>query len=162
MKSMQCWLYLEGNNIVHSSAVISENVHIGKNNVIYPYAVLGAHGFIRESRQFEGKIIIGDNNQIGCHTSIMVGVSGVTIIGDGNMIMNYVNIGHDVTIGHVNEIGVGTIIGGWTVIGNENKIKIGCTIRNRIKIGNKCIVGMGSNVVKDVPDGVKVIGNPAR
>ena len=31
-----------------------------------------------------------------------------------------------------------------------------------IKIGHNCQVGAGSVVTKDVPDGVTVVGNPAR
>ncbi len=76
--------------------------------------------------------------------------------------MNYINIGHDTIIGDNNEIGAGTVIAGWCKIGNDNKIKIHCTIRNRVTIGNNILVGMGSNVVKDIISNTVVKGNPIK
>jgi serine O-acetyltransferase len=35
-------------------------------------------------------------------------------------------------------------------------------IKNKVKIGNNVTVGMGAVVVKDVPDNVTMVGNPAR
>ena len=97
------WIIDERGNKIHSSAIIGDNVELGNNNMIYPLAILGMPGFIRDSESASGKIIIGDNNKIGNNVSIMVGQEENTIIGNNNLIMNYVNIGHDVTIGNVAE-----------------------------------------------------------
>ena len=90
----------------------------------------------------------------------MCGVSGTTQIGSNNLIMNYVNIGHDVSIGDDNEIGVSSILAGWSQIGNKNKIKLNVSVRNRIIIGNNNIIGMGSNVVVNVDNNTVSYGNP--
>lgn len=157
------WSRDERGNKIHVTAVIGDNVELGKNNTIYPYAVLGMPGFIRDSDSASGKIIIGDNNKIGNHVSIMIGQECNTIIGDNNLIMNYVNIGHDVIIGNNNEIGVKSLLAGYSKIGNGNKIKISCTIRNRKIIGNDNIIGMCSNITKDFDiDGWLIYGTPAR
>ena len=76
---------------------------------------------------------------------------------------NYVNIGHDVTIGSDNEIGARSIVAGFGEIGNKNKIKLNCTIRNRVIIKNENIIGMGSTVTKnfDVESWI-IYGSPAR
>ena len=109
------------------------------------------------------KIIIGDNNKIGNNVSIMVGQEENTIIGNNNLIMNYVNIGHDVTIGNDNEVGVRSLLAGYSKVGDRNKIKINCTLRNRKIIGNDNIVGMCSNITKDFDiEGWLIYGSPAR
>lgn len=157
------WTRDENGNKIHLTALIGDNVILGKNNTIYPYAIIGMPGFIRDADNAEGKIVIGDNNKIGNHVSIMIGQSDKTIIGNNNLIMNYVNIGHDVHVGNDNEIGVKSLLAGYSKIGNGNKIKISCTIRNRKIIGNDNIIGMCSNVTKDFDiDGWLIYGTPAR
>ncbi len=148
-------------NTIHHTAIIADNVEIGKNNVIGPYTVIGEHGAIRGEYDFTGKIIIGDNNIIGAHCAVMLGVKGSTRIGNGNLIMNYVNVGHNVKIGNMNEIGAGTIIGGHCTIKSYNKIKLACTIRNRIEIGSGYLIGMMANVVGTIKDRDVFYGNPA-
>lgn len=160
-KSIKMWNKL-GTNLIHSTAIVEDNVTLGKNNVIYPYAVIGLPGFIRDADKSKGVVIIGDNNKIGSHASIQVGLNGQTIIGDDNLIMNYVNIGHDVTIGNNNEIGAASVVAGWVKIGDNNKIKLSVTIRNRITIGNDNIIGMGSNVVNNVDNSKVSYGNPSK
>jgi UDP-N-acetylglucosamine acyltransferase len=149
-------------NLIHSTAVIAGNVKLGKGNIIMPYAVIGETGFIRNASDAEGIVEIGDDNKIGCHVSIMAGLKGVTKIGSSNLIMNFVNIGHDCIIGYGNEIGAKCIVAGWSKIGNECKIKVGAMIRNRKSIGDRTVVGMGAIVVKDLPANVVAYGNPAK
>lgn len=149
-------------NKIHPTAIIGDNVKMGKGNEIGPYTVIGEMGFLRNSSGPAAKIIVGDNNRIGNYISIMAGKDGKTVIGNGNLLMNYVNIGHNCTIGDNNEIGAGTIVCGHTNIGNGNKIKTGCDIRNRITIGNDNLIGIASNIVANVGNNERWYGNPAR
>ncbi len=151
-----------GLNYVHETAIIGENVKLGKGNVIMPYAVIGETGFIRDSDSHKGSVVIGDNNKIGCHACIMSGEKGRTIIGNDNMIMNFANVGHDVKIRNNCEIGPGVIIGGFSTIWDNVKIKIGALIRNRINIDGNSLIGMGAVVIKDIPPYQTVIGNPGK
>ena len=155
------FINVEG-NFIHKSAIIGENVTLGKNNVIMPFVVIGQPGFIRDMDKSESKIEIGNNNWIGNHAVIMAGKEGKTVIGNNNMIMNYCNIGHNVVIGNNNEIGAKTIICGHTQIGSDNKIKVSVSIRNRISIGDNNLIGMGSVVVKDIWNHKIIYGNPAK
>lgn len=68
-----------------------------------------------------------------------------------------VKIGDDVTIGH------GAIVHGCT-IGDNTLIGMGAILLNGSKIGNNCIVAAGALVPqnKSFPDGVLIMGNPAR
>lgn len=160
---MNTWSQDEKGNKIHVTAIVGNNVELGENNVIYPYSVIGLPGFIRNADDATGRVIIGSNNKIGAHTSIMIGQEGITKIGDNNLLMNYVNVGHDTAIGNNNEIGAGTVIAGWVKIGDDNMIKIRCTLRNRKVIGNDNIIGMCSNVTKDFKmDGWLIYGTPAK
>lgn len=51
---------------------------------------------------------------------------------------------------------------GRPTIGNRVKIYTGATVFGGIRIGNDVTIGAGAVVFQDVPDGVTVVGNPAR
>lgn len=148
-------------NFVHITAIVGNNVIMGRGNVIMPYAVIGQPGFIRGMKEYFGKVVMGDNNRVGCHASVMSGKEGVTQIGDGNLIMNYANIGHDVKVGDKCEIGTGVIICGHAEVESESKINAGTVIRNRVKV-RKSLIGIGSVVTKDVEENTIIYGNPAK
>lgn len=146
---------------IHPTAVIYGNVDIGDNNVIGPNCVLGYRGAIRGEADFDGVVEIGIGNTFGAGVVVCVGLNGVTKIGNSNILMNRVNIGHDVSLGDGCEIGAGSVIAGHAAIGNAVKVKIGCMVRNRITICHDAVVGMGAVVVSDVPAYETVWGNPA-
>lgn len=152
----------DGRNKIHNTAIIGGNVELGSGNVIQAYAVIGSLGFIREAEQVEGKIVIGDNNNIGIGVAIQAGQEGETVIGSNNLIMHRAIIGHNVEIGNGNEVGANCVICGYTTVGNENKIKTSSNLRNRITVGDRNLIGMGSNVVAGLTDGFTVMGNPAK
>jgi sugar O-acyltransferase (sialic acid O-acetyltransferase NeuD family) len=69
---------------------------------------------------------------------------------------------HDVVVGEGAHLAPGTVIGGGAVIGAWAQLGLGSAIRDHVKIGTGAVVGMGAVVVRDVPDGAWVLGNPAR
>lgn len=82
-------------------------------------------------------------------------------IGKFNSIMSHVTIGHDAIVGSYNLIATHAIISNL-VMGNRNFIGINAATNNKIKIGDDCMVGMCSNVTKDIESGIKCFGNPAK
>jgi UDP-3-O-[3-hydroxymyristoyl] glucosamine N-acyltransferase len=109
-----------------------------------------------------GNVVICDWVEIGAHTCIDRAVEGSTVIGEGTKIDNLVHIAHGVKIGKNCLIVAGSVIGGSCEIGDHVYIGIGAMIKNKVRIGNNVTIGMGAVVLKDVPDGVTVVGNPAR
>ncbi len=151
-----------GNNWIHKTAIIGDNVKMGTGNVVMPYAVIGQPGFIRDADEHGGKVLIGDNNRFGCHCTVMTGEKGDTVIGSNNMVMNYVNIGHNVVMGDDCEIGPHSIIAGHAIIEDRVIMKLAVLIRNRIRVMKEVTIGMGSVVLYGpVPEGVTIVGNPA-
>ena len=156
---------------IHPSAVINYDcVELGKNVRIGPNCSIGFDGFGFEQdedgsyHRFPniGKVIIGDDVEIGAGTCIDRGALGDTIIGEGTKIDNLVHVAHNVNIGRNCLIIALTCLGGGVIIEDGAYVGIGASIRNQIKIGEKAFIGMGATVVKDVDPGVTVIGNPAR
>lgn len=71
-------------------------------------------------------------------------------------------IGHDVQVGDHCVISSFVNLGGATTVGENTYIGMGAQIKEGLKIGKDVIVGMGSVVFNDIPDGVIALGNPAR
>lgn len=71
-------------------------------------------------------------------------------------------VGHDAVVGDHTRLGVNAFLGGHTVIGENAFIGAGVLLRDRIQFGSSSVAALGAAVFDDVPDGVTVIGNPAR
>jgi acetyltransferase-like isoleucine patch superfamily enzyme len=53
-------------------------------------------------------------------------------------------------------------ISGSVEIGKETWVGPNSSVMQKISIGSACIVGIGSVVLKSVPDGAVIVGNPGR
>ncbi len=83
-------------------------------------------------------------------------------IGDNILVNTGAIIEHDCAIGDHVHIAPGAILCGNVTVGEGSHIGAGAVVRQGIRIGAWAVVGCGAVVVKDVPDGVTVVGNPAR
>ena len=156
MKSKLNWSTDTNGNKIAPTAIIYDNVILGHNNVIMDGAIIGGLPHLRDGvdEYMNKRTYIGDNNVIGENTLIKASAH----VGNKNIIMGLVNIGHDVVIGNENEIGAVSVICGHVKMGSKNKIKVGCNIRNRLMIGNRNLIGMGTTLVKSLSDDKEVIG----
>ena len=168
------------NTIIESNVVIGDNCSIGsnviirntliKNNVsILDGCVIGKKGFgffpnkdgnIRYPHI--GIVIIEDNCEIGCGSTIDRGSLSNTIIGKNTFIDNQVHIAHNNKIGE-NCIIAGQVgFAGSSSLGNNVMIGGQAGISGHLKVGNNVQIGGGSGVIKDVPENSKVMGYPAK
>ncbi len=82
-------------------------------------------------------------------------------IGQGVIINKQALIGHEAVIGDFVHIGPGVNCGSGVRVGSRTLIGIGATILPRVIVGKDVIIGAGSVVIRDVPDGITVVGTPA-
>jgi len=168
------------NTIIESNVIIGDNCSIGsnviirntliKNNVsILDSCVIGKKGFgffpnkegnIRYPHI--GVVIIEDNCEIGCGSTIDRGSLSNTIIGKNTYLDNKVHIAHNNKIGQ-NCIIAGQVgFAGSSTLGNNVVIGGQAGISGHLKVGSNVQIGGGSGVIKDIPDNSKVMGYPAK
>ncbi|MEP3525435.1 MAG: acetyltransferase [Hyphomicrobiales bacterium] len=85
-----------------------------------------------------------------------------TVIGCGTILNTACTIDHDCVIGDFVHISPGANIAGGCRIGDRSWIGIGASIKQGVTIGSDVTVGAGATVVSDIPDGLTVIGTPAK
>lgn len=160
-----------GNNCYIGSGVkLLGSVKIGNDCIIRENTVIGSDG-LTTRRDENGKVVtipqfggvtIEDNVQIGALTVIGKGAIDDTVIHTGTRIDNCCFISHNVQVGEDTLVVGETIMFGSSSTGKQVFISGNSTIRDGVAIGEKAMVGMGSVVVRPVPDGGIVKGNPAR
>jgi UDP-3-O-[3-hydroxymyristoyl] glucosamine N-acyltransferase len=91
---------------LHPSVVVYAGCRIGKRAVVHSGAVIGADGFgmaLDAGRWLKvpqiGRVLIGDDVEIGANTTIDRGTVDDTVIEDGVKLDNQVQIGHNCRIG---------------------------------------------------------------
>ncbi len=152
------------NTTVASHAVIEGNTTIGKNNRIFPHSAVGT---IPQDLKFDGEkveLIIGDNNTIREFTLLNPGTKGggsVTKIGNNNLIMGYVHLGHDVIIGDYCILANGATLAGHVELGNHVVIGGLTPIHQFVHIGDYAMVGGASALAQDIPPYCMAEGNRA-
>lgn len=108
--------------------------------------------------------IVSRNAQIGYGTVVMarsVVQAGSTI--GSHVILNTGSIvEHDNLIGDYAHISPGTILTGNVTIGEGTHIGAGTVIIPSCAVGDWCIIGAGSTVTREILDGQKAYGVPAK
>lgn len=91
-----------------------------------------------------------------------VSVAGGVVIGDHACLCPGVIVGHDTVIEDYALLAPGAVVSGFVRVGCAAYVGSGAKVRQRVRVGERALVGLGAVVLKDVPDGVTVVGNPAR
>jgi len=156
--------------VIGHNVVISSGVRIGANCVIKSGAVIGedGFGFERDGAGVPirlvhlGGVSIGDNVEVGSLTTVCRGTLSDTVIEDDAKIDDHVHIAHNVRVGRGALITACAEISGGVSIADGVWIGPNASVMQKIEIGRGALVGIGSNVIRSVPDGLVVAGNPAR
>lgn len=152
-----------GTNKIHRTALISDNVELGENNIIGAYTVIGGYGGIIGDFGSKGKVIIGNNNIIHNHVEIKAPYrTEVTSIGNDNLILDYVNVGHDCIVEDHCVIATGSRIAGCCHLESWVALGLNAIIRQRTRIGHTTMIAMGSIVTSDADPESLYLGQPAR
>lgn len=155
--------------VIKPNVVLYDDVIIGDNSLVHAGTVIGTDGLGCE-RETDGTlvkfphiggVVIGNNVEIGANCQIAKGVLSDTFIDDGCKINGLCFIAHNCHLEKNVWITGDTMLCGSTHVKSNTTIFSNVIIREQSTIGEKVIIGMGSVVTKDIPDGETWIGVPA-
>lgn len=157
------------NTVLMPNVVIYDDVSIGDDCLIQAGAVIGTDGLgcsrddVGRLTKFPhlGGVQIGNRVEIGANCQIAKGAFSDTLIEDGCKINGLCFIAHN---GHLEEnvwITGDTMLCGSVHVKKNTTIFSNVIVREQRQIGEKVIVGMGSVVTKNIPDGETWVGSPA-
>jgi UDP-3-O-[3-hydroxymyristoyl] glucosamine N-acyltransferase len=141
---------------------------IGARVVLHPGVRIGQAGFgFAPDAQAPvkvpqlGRVVIGDDVDIGANTTIDRGSGHDTVIGPGTMIDNLVQIGHNVVLGRgcilAGQVGISgsTSFGDFVMVGGQ------AGFAGHLRIGSGARIAATSGVMRDIEPGATVCGSPA-
>lgn len=149
---------------IAQGACIYGNTTIGEDNEIFSHAVLGS---IPQDLKYAGEeveLIIGDRNKIREFTLFNPGTAGgggKTVVGNDNLFMGYVHLGHDVIIGNHCILANAATLAGHVEMGNHAVIGGMTPIHQFVKIGDYAMIAGASALSQDVPPYCLAEGNRA-
>jgi UDP-3-O-[3-hydroxymyristoyl] glucosamine N-acyltransferase len=156
------------NCVIHSNVSINDHAIIGDNVIIRSGTVLGADAFYYKNRptgydrlKSVGNVIIENNVEIGANCTIDRGVSASTIIGEGTIMDNLIQVGHDTIIGKKCLIASQAGIAGCVNIEDEVSIWGQVGITSGVTIGTKAVLLAQAGVSKSLEGGKTYFGTPA-
>ncbi len=150
--------------VIASHVVIKGPTRIGRHNRIYQFSTLGEDTPDLKYKGEPTRLVMGDHNIVREGVTIHRGTvqdRSETTIGDHNLFMAYVHVGHDSVIGNHCILVNNTALAGHVHVGDWAILSGFTLVHQYCKIGPHSFSGMGTAIGKDVPAYVMVNGNPA-
>jgi UDP-3-O-[3-hydroxymyristoyl] glucosamine N-acyltransferase len=153
--------------IFYPQVVIMPRTQIGNRVIVHPGTIIGGEGYAyvqHEGKHHKipqiGRVVIEDEVEIGCNTTIDRAMTGETRIGTGTKIDNLVQVAHNVQVGAhcllVSQVGIAgsSVLEDYVVLAGQVGVK------DHIKIGQGAVVGAQGGVTKNLPPGGVYWGTP--
>ena len=141
------------NNVLQNGVTINYGMRMGSNNEIMPGASLSTKP---QDLKFQGEDTIcqiGDNNSIRENVTISRGTAskGVTIVGNNNLLMENMHIGHDCVIGNGCIIGNSTKLAGEVIVDDKAIISATVLAHQFCRVGGYVMIQGGCGFSQDIP-----------
>lgn len=153
---------LGANNTLANNVIIDGYTTIGDGNKIFSYAVLGTDP---QDLKFKGeatRLRIGSNNTI--REFVTINRSNMleedTVVGDGNLLMEYVHVAHNCQIGSFCVIANVVQFAGHVHVHDYATIGGVTAVHQFVHIGTNAFVGGASAIKKDIVPYTRGQGNP--
>jgi UDP-3-O-[3-hydroxymyristoyl] glucosamine N-acyltransferase len=148
---------LGDNARLYPNVVIYHNCQIGHNFIGHSGAVIGSDGFglaMEAGRWLKipqiGRVVIGDDVEVGANTTIDRGALDDTVIEDDVKLDNQIQVAHNVRIGSHTAIAGCVGIAGSTVIGRYCQLGGSAMILGHLQIADKVVISAGTLISKSV------------
>jgi sugar O-acyltransferase (sialic acid O-acetyltransferase NeuD family) len=107
---------------------------------------------------------ISPSVKLSCGVTVLsrVIIQTSAVLHDHVIVNNGSILEHDVKVGAFSHIAPGVVTGGGCKIGSGVMLGLGSRLRDHVIIGDNAIIGAGSVVVTDIPDGETAVGIPAK
>src|SRR3989338_10904735 len=139
--------------ILKSHIVVEGDTQIGKNNVIFPFASIGAAPQDLKFFGEKARLVIGDDNKIREHVTIHLGTKDgamLTQIGNNCLLMVGVHIAHDCKVGNHVILANNATLAGHVEVGDDVVIGGLSAVHQFVRIGQGAMIGGMSGVESDV------------
>ncbi len=126
---------------------------IGEDNIFFPFSTVGVASQDLKYRGERAETRIGDRNKIREFVTIHRGTEGggrVTRIGADNLLMAYVHLAHDVTIGDHAILANGVTLGGHVAVGDWAGLGAFTGVHQFCRVGRHSYTGGYSVITQDV------------
>jgi len=152
------WFVLYDYVFVHKTAKVHPSVSFddGITHKMQP------DGTYKEWRPHTGYVIICKGAEIRAGSVINRATFDATIIGEGTIVNNLVNVGHNTVIGPYCMLFSGVTVGGSCRVSHHTWLSQGVCVRQHITIAPWTCVGQGGNVLKSLERPGIYYGNPVR
>jgi len=155
---------------LHARVTIYQACRLGQRALVHSGSVIGADGFgiaLDGGGRWHkipqiGRVIIGNDVEIGANTCIDRGALDDTVIGDGVKLDNLIQIAHNVRIGDHTAIAGCTGISGSTRIGKHCRIGGGVGIVGHLDIADHVVIHAAALVTKSIRKAGTYGGHPAQ
>lgn len=149
--------------VIGHHVVLDGDTEIGSRNRIFPGAVIGLEP---QDLKYDGSLTqvkIGDDNTIREHVTInrATYAGEATILGNSNLLMSCVHVGHNCVIEDRVVISSGTALAGHVHVESRAVISGVLGIHQFVWIGQLAMIGGMSKITRDVPPFMLVDGSPA-
>jgi UDP-3-O-[3-hydroxymyristoyl] glucosamine N-acyltransferase len=142
---------------LYPSVVVYPNCRIGARAILHSGVVIGADGFgiaPQAGRWLKipqiGKVVIGEDVEIGANTTIDRGAIDDTLIGDGVKLDNQIQIGHNVQVGAHTAMAGCVGVAGSARIGSHCTIGAGALILGHLSIADHVVVSAATVVTRSL------------
>ncbi|MQM30473.1 MAG: UDP-3-O-(3-hydroxymyristoyl)glucosamine N-acyltransferase [Candidatus Accumulibacter phosphatis] len=144
--------------VLYPNVVVYDGCVIGRRAIIHAGAVVGGDGFgfAKDGEQWVkipqiGRVVMGDDVEVGVNTSIDRGALDDTVIGNGVKLDNQIQIGHNVSIGEHAAMAGCVGIAGSTRIGRRCTVGGAGMIIGHLELADDVHISAGSMVTKSLP-----------
>ena len=168
-------------NQIHPLAVVDPEAQLGDNNIIGPFCVIDKNVVIGDNNKLYNGVTLHFGTRLGNNNEIFPGASistkpqdlnvtisrgtaskGKTTVGNGNLLMENMHIGHDCEIGNGCIIGNSTKFAGEVVVDDNAIISACCLFHQFLHVGGYIMFQGGSRTSQDIPPYVIAGKEPIR